>query len=132
MARDRRHDGDGRAARLRFRERHRNISVAAGADCDRETGFVLAGIAIPILKQGLMLAGPLFLYLFRGRFREPLDGLAFGVASGLGFSLATSLADFWPLLGGPLVANGSPIDWRCAWHGLGFWSHSSTPARPAS
>ena len=78
---------------------------------DRETGFVLAGIAIPILKQGLMLAGPLFLYLFRGRFREPLDGLAFGVASGLGFSLATSLADFWPLLGGPLVANGSPIDW---------------------
>src|SRR5438093_7301434 len=78
---------------------------------DRETGFVLAGIAIPILKQGLMLAGPLFLYLFRGRFREPLDGLAFGVASGLGFSLATSLADFWPLLGGPLVGNGSPIDW---------------------
>src|SRR5437660_9426909 len=30
---------------------------------DRETGFVLAGIAIPILAQVLMLAGPLFLYL---------------------------------------------------------------------
>jgi RsiW-degrading membrane proteinase PrsW (M82 family) len=78
---------------------------------DRETGFVLAGIAIPIVKQALMLAGPLFLYLFRRRFREPLDGLTFGAASALGFSLATSLADFWPLLNGPLVGTGSPLDW---------------------
>ncbi len=78
---------------------------------DRETGFVLAGIAIPILAQVLMLAGPLFLYLFRERLREPLDGLTFGAASGLGFSLASSLTDFWPLLSGPLVATGSPLDW---------------------
>src|SRR5256886_1197338 len=78
---------------------------------DRETGFVLAGIAIPIVAQALMLAGPLFLYLFRGRFREPLDGLTFGAASALGFSLASSLTDFWPLLSGPLVASGSPLDW---------------------
>ena len=78
---------------------------------DRETGFVLAGIAIPILAQVLMLAGPLFLYLFRERLREPLDGLTFGAASGLGFSLASSLTDFWPLLSGPLVATGSPVDW---------------------
>ena len=78
---------------------------------DRETGFVLAGIAIPIVAQALMLAGPLFLYLFRARFREPLDGLTFGAASALGFSLASSLTDFWPLLGGPLVASGSPLDW---------------------
>ncbi len=53
---------------------------------DNETAFVLAGVAIPIVAQVLMLAGPLFLYLFRGRFREPLDGLAFG-------------------------ASGSPVDW---------------------
>jgi len=78
---------------------------------DRETGFVLAGIAIPIVAQALMLAGPLFLYLFRDTFREPLDGLAFGAASALGFSLASSLTDFWPLLSGPLIAGGSPLDW---------------------
>jgi len=78
---------------------------------DNETALVLGGVAIPIVAQALMLAGPLFLYLFRGRFREPLDGLAFGAASALGFSLASSLTEFWPLLTGPLVASGSPVDW---------------------
>jgi RNA polymerase subunit RPABC4/transcription elongation factor Spt4 len=78
---------------------------------DRETGFVLAGVAIPIVAQALMLAGPLFLYFVRGRFREPLDGLTFGAASALGFTLASSLTAFWPLLAGPLVAAGSPLDW---------------------
>jgi hypothetical protein len=78
---------------------------------DRDTAFVLAGVAIPIIAQVLMLAGPLFLYLFRGRFREPLDGLTFGAASALGFSLASSLTAFWPSLAGPLIANGSPVDW---------------------
>lgn len=78
---------------------------------DTETAFVLAGVAIPLVAQLLMLAGPFFLYLFRGRFREPLDGLTFGAASALGFSLASSLTQFWPVLAGPLVATGSPVDW---------------------
>ncbi|TME68717.1 MAG: PrsW family intramembrane metalloprotease, partial [Chloroflexi bacterium] len=78
---------------------------------DRDTGFVLAAIAIPVIAQVLMLAGPLFLYTFRSRFREPLDGLAFGAASALGFSLGSSLVGFWPLLAGPLVASGSSVDW---------------------
>jgi len=78
---------------------------------DRDTGFVLAGIAIPVIAQALMLAGPLFLFAFRSRFREPLDGLAFGAASALGFSLGSSLVRFWPLLAGPLVASGSSVDW---------------------
>ena len=78
---------------------------------DRSSAFVLAGVAIPIVSQALMLAGPLFLYLFRGRFDEPLDGLTFGAASALGFTLASSLATLWPLLGGPLVGSGAPLDW---------------------
>jgi RsiW-degrading membrane proteinase PrsW (M82 family) len=78
---------------------------------DSGSAFVLAGVAIPIASQTLMLAGPLFLYLFRGRFREPLDGLTFGAASALGFTLASSLSAFWPLITGPLVASGTPIDW---------------------
>jgi len=78
---------------------------------DRETGFVLAGVVIPVVGQALMLAGPLFLYLARSRFREPLDGLTFGAASALGFTLAGSLTIFWPVLAGPLVAEGSPLDW---------------------
>jgi len=78
---------------------------------DNDTAFVLASIALPIVAQLLMLAGPLFLYLFRGRFREPLDGLTFGAASALGFTLASSLTLFWPSITGPLVGTGSPVDW---------------------
>jgi len=78
---------------------------------DRDTAFVVAGIAIPVIAQALMLAGPLFLYLFRERFREPLDGLTFGAASALGFTLASSLTEFWPLLSGPVLGPGSALDW---------------------
>lgn len=78
---------------------------------DNDTAFVLASIALPIVSQLLMLAGPLFLYLFRGRFREPLDGLTFGAASALGFTLASSLTIFWPSITGPLVGSGMPFDW---------------------
>lgn len=78
---------------------------------DSGSGFLLAGLATPILAQALMLAGPLFLYLFRGRFKEPLDGLAFGAASALGFTLASSLTAFWPLISGPLVGSGQALDW---------------------
>ena len=78
---------------------------------DRENAFVLAGVAIPIVAQTLMLAGPLFLYFFRPRYREPLDGLTFGAASALGFTLLSSLVAFWPLIGGSLVGTGAPLDW---------------------
>jgi RsiW-degrading membrane proteinase PrsW (M82 family) len=78
---------------------------------DRETAFLLAGLVMPIVGQALMLAGPLFLFRFRPQFREPLDGLTFGAASALGFTLTSSLAAFWPLFAGPLVATGSTLDW---------------------
>jgi len=58
-----------------------------------------------------MLVGPLFLFLFRAGLREPLDGLTFGAASALGFTFATTLTATWPLISGPLIGSGSPIDW---------------------
>jgi PrsW family intramembrane metalloprotease len=78
---------------------------------DSSSAFLLAGVSTPILAQALMLVGPGFLYLFRSRFREPLDGLTFGAASALGFTLASSLTAFWPLISGPLVGSGSALDW---------------------
>lgn len=92
-------------------------TVAGGAlanlqiTSDSQTAFVLAAIGIPVVSQSLMLAGPLFLYLYRQSFREPLDGLTFGAASALGFTLASSLTALWPLITGPLLAPGSAIDW---------------------
>ncbi len=78
---------------------------------DSSSAFILAGVATPIVAQALMLAGPLFLYLYRSHFREPLDGLTFGAGSALGFTLASSLTTFWPLIAGPLVGSGPPLDW---------------------
>jgi hypothetical protein len=78
---------------------------------DSGTTFLLTGVVIPIASQALMLAGPLFLYQFRNRLREPLDGLTFGAASALGFTLASSLTALWPLIAGPLVESGSAVDW---------------------
>lgn len=78
---------------------------------DNVNAFVLSALVIPIASQLLMLAGPVFLYLYRPRLREPLDGLTFGAASALGFTVAHSLTLYWPLIGGPLVANGSTLDW---------------------
>ena len=78
---------------------------------DTGSSFVLRGVVVPVLGQALMLAGPLFLYFVRGRYREPLDGLTFGAASALGFSLSSQLVALWPLINGPLVATGDPVDW---------------------
>lgn len=79
---------------------------------DRGSAFVLGALVIPVVNQALMLVGPLFLYAFRDRFREPLDGLTFGAASALGFTLASSLTQFWPLLTQQaLVGSGSTLDW---------------------
>lgn len=78
---------------------------------DTESNFIFAGVVIPIAAQALMLVGPLFLFLFRGGLREPLDGLTFGAASALGFTFATTLTATWPLITGPLIGSGSPSDW---------------------
>lgn len=78
---------------------------------DSSTAFLLAGVVVPIVAQVLMLLGPLFLYQFRSKLREPLDGLTFGAASALGFTLASTLTALWPLIAGPLVGTGSAMDW---------------------
>jgi RsiW-degrading membrane proteinase PrsW (M82 family)/RNA polymerase subunit RPABC4/transcription elongation factor Spt4 len=78
---------------------------------DRGTAFFLEAIVIPVVGQLLMLAGPLFLFAFRRQFREPLDGLAFGAASALGFTLTSSLTFLWPLLTEPAVGSGSTVGW---------------------
>jgi len=87
--------------------------AVSGLEMSGDTGteFLLAGVVIPIVGQALMLVGPLFLYFYRPGLREPLDGLTFGAASALGFTLATTLTSIWPLMAGPLVGSGSPLDW---------------------
>ena len=77
---------------------------------DQASALLLGAATIPILSQCLMLLGPLLL-LGRPHFDETLDGLTFGAASALGYSLAATLVAFLPVLGGPLVGSGSTLDW---------------------
>lgn len=68
----------------------------------------LTGVIIPIVGQILMLVGPLLLYLTRRRFNEVLDGLSFGVASGLGYAAAQSIVYSWLLIVGRFQQTGGP------------------------
>jgi hypothetical protein len=77
---------------------------------DRTAAFLLSVLTIPILSQCAMLLGPVLL-LGRPHFNDTLDGLTFGVASGLGYSFAATMVAFLPVLGGPLVGSGSSADW---------------------
>jgi RsiW-degrading membrane proteinase PrsW (M82 family) len=63
-----------------------------------------------VLAQILMLLGPLLL-VRRAHFDEALDGLAFGAAAALGYSLATSLVVLWPVVAGPVFGDGPRLDW---------------------
>lgn len=73
--------------------------------------LLLAGLALPLLGQALMLLGPLLLFFLRPRFDEVLDGLAFGVASGLGFAATQSIIDAWLLITGPFQQSGAISTW---------------------
>lgn len=69
-------------------------------------GPFISGVVQPVIAQVLMLAGPLLL-LSRAHFNEPLDGLAFGVSAGLGFTLAAVLTGYWHTFTAPLQGAGA-------------------------
>jgi RsiW-degrading membrane proteinase PrsW (M82 family) len=74
--------------------------------------FILwTALIIPVVGQILMLVGPLILYFTRPRFDEVLDGMAFGVASGLGFAAAQSIVYSWLQVTGPLTQGGDAASW---------------------
>lgn len=67
-----------------------------------QQGVLVSGVLLPVVALLLMLAGPLVL-LSRPRFVEILDGLTFGVASALGFTLVAVVTASWHFFTGPLV-----------------------------
>ncbi|MBV9100745.1 MAG: PrsW family intramembrane metalloprotease [Candidatus Dormibacteraeota bacterium] len=75
----------------------------------RPDTVLVQGVLFPVIAQLLMLAGPLLL-LGRPRFDETLDGLTFGAASALGFTMAAIVAGSWHTLTAPLVGSGVAID----------------------
>jgi RsiW-degrading membrane proteinase PrsW (M82 family)/RNA polymerase subunit RPABC4/transcription elongation factor Spt4 len=70
---------------------------------------LLYGVIYPLIAQLLMIAGPLLL-LGRKHFDETLDGLTFGAASGLGFTMAAIIAGYWHTLTTTLITSGPAVD----------------------
>jgi RsiW-degrading membrane proteinase PrsW (M82 family) len=73
--------------------------------------LILSALIEPLVGQMVMLVGPLILFFVRPRLNEVLDGLVFGVASGLGFATAQSVILYWLLITGALQPAGSTVSW---------------------
>lgn len=84
-------------------------ALVLGAVGRLDVGRLLAGgVLAPLVAQALILVGPAVLFLV-GRFRSALDGFTFGVASALGFSLATTLYQLVTIVGEQPISSAEPI-----------------------
>jgi RsiW-degrading membrane proteinase PrsW (M82 family) len=80
----------------------RAASISIGA-------LLFLGVLVPVLQEALKPLPALFLPR-RADFPETVDGLVFGIAAGLGFSVAESLVAFSGALAG-LPAHVAPGNW---------------------
>ncbi|MGH7764228.1 MAG: PrsW family glutamic-type intramembrane protease, partial [Candidatus Dormibacteraceae bacterium] len=72
-------------------------------------GLLLLGLVLPVVQEALKPLPAIFLPN-RADFPETVDGLVFGIASGLGFSLAETLIVFSGTLTS-LTAHVQPANW---------------------
>lgn len=77
-----------------------------------QTGYIIwTDVVAPIIGLVLMVVGPLVLYFSRRTFDEVLDGLVFGVASGLGYAAAQSIILSWLEVAGAAQPAGPIVSW---------------------
>lgn len=72
-------------------------------------GLLIVGLLLPVVQEALKPL-PAFFLPKRADFPETVDGLVFGVAAGLGFSLAEALIGFGNVLA-TLPAHVTPGNW---------------------
>jgi RsiW-degrading membrane proteinase PrsW (M82 family) len=72
-------------------------------------GLLIVGLLLPVVQEALKPL-PAFFLPKRADFPETVDGLVFGVAAGLGFSLAEALIGFGNVLA-TLPAHVAPGNW---------------------
>ena len=72
--------------------------------------FLLVGIAVPIIGELIRQIGPLFL-ASRPQFDDLMDGLTFGVISGVAYATFDTIVKHWDLLTGGMVTQGEPGLW---------------------
>lgn len=73
--------------------------LATGLGGPTILGFLVAGVLAPVVGEIIRQAGPLFL-ASRPKFDDLMDGLTFGVISGVAYATGDTLVKHWPLITG--------------------------------
>jgi RsiW-degrading membrane proteinase PrsW (M82 family) len=78
------------------------------------------GITMPLVGELLKLAGPLLLRRWPSFRDEVIDGVVFGIASGVGFAAGSTLVNYWPIIRGGYAPTGAAAfsEWTATLLGL--------------
>jgi len=75
------------------------IQITAGVGGPTVLGFLIAGVLAPVVGELIREAGPIFL-ASRPKFDDLMDGLTFGVISGVAYATGDTLVKHWALITG--------------------------------
>lgn len=85
-------------------------SVVVGVGGPTILGFLVAGVLAPVVGEVIRQVGPLFL-ASRPKFDDLMDGLTFGVISGVAFATGDTLVKHWPLITGGFSSGADGGAW---------------------
>ncbi|MDN5724676.1 MAG: hypothetical protein L0G99_01920, partial [Propionibacteriales bacterium] len=86
------------------------ISLGGAGSGFQVGSFLLVALVVPIIGEAIRQIGPIFL-ASRPAFDDLMDGLTFGVISGVAYSAAETLVIYWPSLTGGMIEWGDPGTW---------------------
>ena len=75
------------------------IQITPGVGGPTLLGFLIAGVLAPLVGEIIREAGPIFL-ASRPKFDDLMDGLTFGVISGVAYATGDTLVKHWALITG--------------------------------
>lgn len=84
--------------------------VVSGLGGPTVVGFLVAGILAPVVGEVIRQAGPLFL-ASRPKFDDLMDGLTFGVISGVAYATGDTLVKHWALITGGFSSGNDGGAW---------------------
>ncbi len=73
-------------------------------------GFLIVAVLAPVVGEAIRQLGPVLLAA-RPEFDDLMDGLTFGVISGVAFATADTLVKHWSLLTGGFVGTADGLTW---------------------
>ena len=86
------------------------IQVTAGVGGPTILGFLIAGVLAPVVGELIREAGPIFL-ASRPKFDDLMDGLTFGVISGVAYATGDTLVKHWALITGGFSSGNDGGAW---------------------